>query len=609
MSSSLREALTSIKSGMRLVLLIFLIAPSSLFMVSNADDGYDATPVKTVPPSRPPIPIIEKFSGSANSVSQGNYVKLTWDLTKADNAEKILYELIRRDKNLYEVRPIEVDWSKNYKEHPQEFDTIYVLNVFRNDSIFREGSIGIWDVTVNSGDGSPSADLDNPRFQVLSINSVGDKADGNGRVKGSNKGFKIVNIAEADRVAQVTPINGYYPADSTSDIWLFVVSPNGDYYPQSVDPCNDSWRTPKVDGRWEMWIGLGTADELGEFFDIVLTVASDGASKNISSNLKDWCESNYYPGWKTLPEGVDVVERITVIRNADRWGPAPEITNADLAGNVSISNIGNEEKVKWRENIFGNSSPDVEGDIWILIYAPNGRWYPQSDNPLHGENVKQVDKKWQVSAVFGGRDANYGDSFSVVAVLANDTASKNLRDKLKEWAEAGHYPGLLTIELPEGIDEKDRVRVYRKDDRWDPAPYISNANIPGDAYLTNIVDHGMVPQVMDILGGCSQDLGGHIWVMVYNPESCRWYPQSTNGCGGVHVQKAGERWRVRGIFGDSGDIGKTFDVIVFLADDDAHEKLSKKQAEWCNMRHSPGLLEIELPQGIDEKDRARVIRR
>jgi hypothetical protein len=56
-----------------------------------------------------------------------------------------------------------------------------------------------------------------------------------------------------------------------------------------------------------------------------------------------------------------------VIRNADRRGPAPEITNADLAGNVSISNIGNEEKVKWRENIFGNSSPDVEGDIWILI--------------------------------------------------------------------------------------------------------------------------------------------------------------------------------------------------------------------------------------------------
>jgi hypothetical protein len=66
-----------------------------------------------------------------------------------------------------------------------------------------------------------------------------------------------------------------------------------------------------------------------------------------------------------------------------------------------------------------------------------------------------------VPSGFGGA-GNVGEPFDIVVVLANANANTALDATQKQWCQANNYLGWLTIELPEGIAEKDRIRVYRK---------------------------------------------------------------------------------------------------------------------------------------------------
>jgi hypothetical protein len=308
-----------------------------------------------------------------------------------------------------------------------------------------------------------------------------------------------------------------------------------------------------------------------------------------------------------LPPGLDEKDRVRVYRSSDRWVFAPEISTTDLSGDARFINIQDNIAVPQHKNLIGNSSSDLEGELWVLVYAPNGRWYPQSTDPCNGVHVKRVGTTWEVPASFGGEN-NSGEAFDVVIVLANATASDILSSRQGEWCRARDYPGFLTIELPPGLDEKDRVRVYRSSDRWGLAPEIEEIPLVGDVSITNIEDGDRVRGQMDLFGDCSSDLEGDIWALVYAPNG-RWYPQSTNPWGGVHVQKAGERWRVRGIFGGDYDSCKAFDVVIVLANDTASSFFNKIQTKFCEEGDYPGFLTIELPPGIDVKDRVRVFRR
>jgi hypothetical protein len=275
--------------------------------------------------------------------------------------------------------------------------------------------------------------------------------------------FSISNVEDGDRVPQILTLMGTCPPDLKEDIWIFVISPNGLYYPQSPDACNISWRTPNVNGRWETRVGFGQPEEVGAYFGLVLTVADREASENISDSLKEWCDSGVYTGWKRLPPGVTEVQRITVVRNPDIFAPAPNISDTRLRGDVSFANISENDTVPFHMDIDGNCTNDLDGDIWVLVYPTNARWYPQSINPGVVDTFK-AGGTWRTTGYFGGKESNFGEPFDVVVVLANGTASRTFSEKQRAWSETEtpNYPGLLTIELPPGIEEKDRVRVYRR---------------------------------------------------------------------------------------------------------------------------------------------------
>lgn len=303
-------------------------------------------------------------------------------------------------------------------------------------------------------------------YDILEVHKprdVIDVIDDGTRISAINRSdFSISNVADGDRVPQIMTIIGECPSDLEEDIWLFVVSPNGLYYPQSADACNISWHTPKVETRWEARVGFGQPEGVGEYFGLVLTVADQNASRSINEALKSWCDDGVYTGWKRLPPGVTEIQRITVVRRTDTWAPPPKISNADLRGEASFYNISEDETVPFQMNIDGNCSIDRGGDIWVLVYPTNARWYPQSINACGGVHTLVVGEAWQTTGTFGSEDGNIDEPFDLVVVMADDAASRLLDGMQKAWCEADDYPGLLTIELPQGIEEKDRVRVYRR---------------------------------------------------------------------------------------------------------------------------------------------------
>lgn len=274
----------------------------------------------------------------------------------------------------------------------------------------------------------------------------------------------ITNFTDNDYVPRFISLMGEYRPELTENIWIFVQDPNKLYYPQSMNPCIGE-STPKVNGDWEIHIGVGVDNSSG-VFNLVLASADPQADHFIASSLVNGCSSGNFPSYPELPSGVTEHQRIavnrTVITNPeDSYGPAPALTKAELPGQVTVDNFGTGDEVRPEEVISGTvSGSGEELTVWMLVYTHYGRWYPQSFDPCKGIHTQKSQGVWKTKAIFGGDD-DTGKPFDVVVVLADPEANEFFDTKQREWCQAKHYPGLLTIDLPDGIDEKSRLRVIR----------------------------------------------------------------------------------------------------------------------------------------------------
>jgi hypothetical protein len=271
----------------------------------------------------------------------------------------------------------------------------------------------------------------------------------------------FLNVSLGDGVARSISVIGKYPAQVLEDLWVFVVPLGGRYYPQSYNACGRE-RTPKYNGLWEMRVNFGGNNDVGIRFQIILTSANAAASQLIVDTLKAWCDAGDHPGFEKLPEGITVLDWIEVVRTSEIWGRAPLVSNTDLPGSVAITSPVDGAQVLQSTTVKGTYSSDTLADIWVLVYATNGRWYPQSRDACRGRPALKSNGQWQTPTVFGDKNRNVGEPFDTLAVLANAQASVFFSTILTQWCDNGRYLGLVTIELPQGITEKSRIRVIRR---------------------------------------------------------------------------------------------------------------------------------------------------
>lgn len=297
---------------------------------------------------------------------------------------------------------------------------------------------------------------------LLLGNSDSDDSNGGTTPIPPGPGVWSTNLSDGDHVAHNLTLIAGYSGILSSDLWVFVVNPDGRIYPQAEDACQAA-PTPRFGDRWETSVWLGTPEEVGTKYDIVLAVADTPRdSQYIAFRLRAWCRDDDYEGFERLPDGLTEVHRISeLVRTDQEWADAPPLASGTSSGQVTITSHANDAPVGSVANISGTYLNTTD-DIWVLVYPPHRRWYPQSNNPCAGAHAIMQDGEWQVSAAFGD---DFDQSFDVVVVVATPEASQELSNLMMLWCEADHYPGMDTIELPTGLDEKDRIRVIRQEEQ------------------------------------------------------------------------------------------------------------------------------------------------
>ncbi|MDR3574325.1 MAG: hypothetical protein P4L50_10705 [Anaerolineaceae bacterium] len=275
----------------------------------------------------------------------------------------------------------------------------------------------------------------------------------------------ITSLKNGDSITEFVDLLGGYSAEAADKpVWIFVQEQVGTYWIQSMDPCKGSG-TSKVNGKWEIFMGVGVASSEGPF-DIVLTVADEAANNYLAETLINQCKTNKYTGLPALPSGVSEIQRIKVYRHkvvnpADAYGPAPELPNAGLPGLISLIYPAAGVKVSPVETVSGTVS-GANDKVWVLVHTFYGKWFPQSNVPCIGDDTHfDASGGWSVKTILGG-DQDKGKPFDVVVVLANEQANQILDAKQKADCLANNYTGFFTIELPAGISEKYSMRFIRK---------------------------------------------------------------------------------------------------------------------------------------------------
>ena len=111
--------------------------------------------------------------------------------------------------------------------------------------------------------------------------------------------------------------------------------------------------------------------------------------------------------------------------------------------------------------------------------------------------------------------------------------------------------------------------------------------LEGDSVACRILTMGVYPDTHE----------KDIWVLL-KPTDDKYYPQSDHT--NTSFKRNGE-WQVITRFG--GDMGESFEIIVYEADSTASQFFSSTIQVWKDMNSYPGLTDEELPEGATEVDR------
>ncbi|MGV8174455.1 MAG: PKD domain-containing protein, partial [Methanothrix sp.] len=292
-------------------------------------------------------------------------------------------------------------------------------------------------------------------------------------------GAHITNAKEGGSVSQLYDLMGEYTLyDLSKSIWVFV-KPEGKeskFYPQALDSCN-SRNATRQNGKWETRITIGASPpgDSNRSFDIFVTLADEKTDHMLKDLMYAWwCNGSLSKeaGFSILPIGVHETDRIRVKRSDDVWNCTQGISNIRIPGEVNIVELKDttppsysNDSVEERVIVIGNRSSDALDDsIWVLEHAIDGKWYPQSiDNEAeHATSFiasSPSSTDWHIDATLRGRSK---DPYELVVVLATPEADRKLSEFQKSCAMTGKWLGLLTIELPPGLDEKNRIRLQRR---------------------------------------------------------------------------------------------------------------------------------------------------
>jgi len=208
----------------------------------------------------------------------------------------------------------------------------------------------------------------------------------------------------------------------------------------------------------------------------------------------------------------------------------------------------------------GTYSENLEDrEIWILAYASDRKYYPQSSDACQALPAMAADGQWETTLFFGGA----GERPDIVATVADpdSEASQVFEDWLRTGCATGAFPGFS--ELPDGLVEMDAITVQAAAPTSEPISLpLCSENVvddsgiyctedgSGDTTILAVEPPRNVARIRIDMATKATDFGDSLWeVEAYSPntgetnlvtggEACASSSQNDSNCQECFADKA-----------------------------------------------------------------------
>ncbi len=219
------------------------------------------------------------------------------------------------------------------------------------------------------------------------------------------------------------------------EIWIFVHPHTvNKYYPERSSAVIQN-------GEWSLSVGIGSENDAGKEFDIIVVLADTNAQEEINTYFAECEKTGEWPGMDNIPDSAKEYDRIAV-------------TRLSVTPEIKIIYPSNGAQVDITESVNGEYKNIPEDKaLWIVVFPhKSNNYHPVQEVPTDGDT-----SDFSVTVTLG-RQESVGEKFDIIAMLADETAQEKFTNYLKTAAD-NNWQG---IDLPDGTEEYSRITVTRK---------------------------------------------------------------------------------------------------------------------------------------------------
>ncbi len=260
-------------------------------------------------------------------------------------------------------------------------------------------------------------------------------------------------------------------------------------------------------------------------------------------------------------------------------------------------------------------------EVWVLVYPPDHRYYPQS-NDCHSKSPADFGGgRWSVRGNLGQEGITEDFDILVVVTDKGSNASTRFKQYLGEGCPDNDYKGIPRSEMPTDLTEKTSIRVRAGTAIPTPTPTpgpmpdwcesfrppLGDSGHPGEFEILrpeNCADN--LPQTTEIGGTYTgippeDEENLEVWALVYPPDN-EYYPQSNDCHSERPAEFGGGVWTVTGHLGREG-ISEVFDIVVVVTNkwSSASGRFKQYLRDGCPTDTYAGIPRSQIPTDLTEK--------
>lgn len=270
---------------------------------------------------------------------------------------------------------------------------------------------------------------------------------------------------------------------------------------------------------------------------------------------------------------------------------------------------------------------EQELEVWVLVYAPNNWYYPQSSDQCAGKPADFGGGLWNELVNLAEKGVPESGTFDIVVVVTTKGSQASIRfaEYLTSGCSSGIWKGIVDCDMPTDLTEKASITV--RADAATPTmtptsgptpswcrsfrPQLWDSGHPGEFEIFTPMDcaddlpHRVVSAGTYTGISSDDERNLEVWVLAY-PEDLKYYPQSSDCDKECPAGFGGGVWIVTAYLGREG-VPETFDMVVVVTrtGSEASTRFKQYLRNGCTNDYE-GIPRSQMPTDLTEKASIRV---